>query len=84
MSTVPAFSEGQLKALVHLLGECGTGSDISRVQHHRGLEDRSGESTKWRRLYWVFLGLPKAVWMREPCARLHPNLLDSREIRTEE
>lgn len=54
MSTVPAFSEGQLKALADLLGECGTGSDITRVLDDRGLEDRSGESTKWRRLYWVF------------------------------
>jgi uncharacterized protein (TIGR02391 family) len=34
---------------------CGTGSDITRVLNDRGLEDNSQESTKWRRLYWVFL-----------------------------
>ena len=34
---------------------CGTGSDITRVLNDRGLEDNSQESTKWKRLYWVFL-----------------------------
>lgn len=55
MSTFSSFSEGQIEGLAKLLGECGSGSDITRVLHDRGLEDRSGESTKWRRLYWVFL-----------------------------
>lgn len=55
MSVVPSFSEGQIEALAKLLGECGTGSDISRVLDDRRLEDKSGQSTKWRRLYWVFL-----------------------------
>jgi uncharacterized protein (TIGR02391 family) len=55
MSAVPSFSEGQVEALARLLGECGSGTDISRVLLNRGLEDKSGESTKWRRLYWIFL-----------------------------
>jgi uncharacterized protein (TIGR02391 family) len=55
MSTVPSFPEGQGEALARLLGECGSGSDISRVLQDRGLVDGSGESTKWRRLYWIFL-----------------------------
>ena len=55
MSAVPVFPEGQIEALARLLGECGTGTDISRVLADRGLVDESGESTKWRRLYWVFL-----------------------------
>jgi uncharacterized protein (TIGR02391 family) len=55
MSAVPSLPEGQLAALAKLLGECGTGTDISRVLSDRGLVDESGESTKWRRLYWVFL-----------------------------
>jgi hypothetical protein len=55
MSTVPSFSEGQIEALARLLGECGSGTDISRVLLNRGLDDKSGESTKWRRLYWIFL-----------------------------
>ena len=55
MSTVPSFPEGQVEALARLLGECGSGTDITRVLQDRGLVDNSGESTKWRRLYWVFL-----------------------------
>jgi len=55
MSVVPVLPEGQIEALAKLLGECGTGTDISRVLSDRGLVDESGESTKWRRLYWVFL-----------------------------
>ena len=59
MSSVPSFPEGQIEALARLLGECGSGTDISRVLHDRGLDDQSGESTKWRRLYWVFLNLQR-------------------------
>ena len=55
MSAVPPFPEGQIEALARLLGECGSGDDISRVISNRGLVDKSRQSTKWRRLYWVFL-----------------------------
>ncbi len=55
MASVPAFPEGQVEALARLLGECGSGTDISRVLDDRGLRDLSGESTKWRRLYSIFL-----------------------------
>lgn len=55
MAAVPSLSEGQVEALARLLGDCGSGADISRVLTDRGLLDESGESTKWRRLYWVFL-----------------------------
>src|SRR5438128_3440772 len=55
MSSIPPLSEGQVESLAKLLGDCGSGSDISRVLRDRGLVDNSGESTKWRRLYWIFL-----------------------------
>lgn len=55
MQSVPSFSEGQVEALARVLGECASGSDISRVLRDRGLQDNSGESTKWRRLYSIFL-----------------------------
>lgn len=55
MASVPSFPEGQVEALARLLGECGSGTDISRVLRDRGLHDNSGESTKWRRLYAIFL-----------------------------
>ncbi len=55
MSAVPSLPEGQIETLARVLGECGSGTDISRVLSDRHLMDASGESTKWRRLYWVFL-----------------------------
>lgn len=55
MKSIPSFPEGQVEALARLLGEYGSGTDISRVLHDRGLRDNSGESTKWRRLYSIFL-----------------------------
>lgn len=54
MAAIPPFPEGQIDSLARFLGECGTGTDISRVFIDRKLVDRSGESTKWRRLYSVF------------------------------
>lgn len=54
MSAVPSFPEGQIEALARLLGEYGTGSDIDRVLQDRSLVDSSNESTKWKRLFWVF------------------------------
>ncbi|KIX11663.1 hypothetical protein X474_23335 [Dethiosulfatarculus sandiegensis] len=59
MNTVPPFPEGSVEGLAKVLGECGSGSDISRVLADRGLEDNSGQSTKWRRLYWIFLQAQK-------------------------
>ena len=55
MNAIPPLPEGQVEVLSKLLGECGSGSDIDRVLRDRGLADNSGESTKWRRLYSVFL-----------------------------
>lgn len=54
MSTVSPFPDEQIEALARLLGECGTGSEISRALDNCGLVDKSGQSTKWRRLHWVF------------------------------
>jgi len=55
MGTIPPFKEGQIQSLARVLGECGSGTDISRVLKDRGLVDGSGVSTKWGRLYWIFL-----------------------------
>jgi uncharacterized protein (TIGR02391 family) len=54
MNIIPTFPEGQIESLSRLLGECGTGDQITRVFHDRSLEDHSGQSTKWLRLHWVF------------------------------
>jgi len=55
MPQYSVFPEGQVEAISKVLGDCGSGSDLSRVLRDRGLEDNSGESTKWRRLYAIFL-----------------------------
>ena len=73
MSAVPPFSEGQIEALARLLGECGTGDDISRFFISKGLVDNSGESTKWKRLYWVFLKYQK----QHQCANLIVDFIQS-------
>ena len=54
MLPVPSFPESQIDTLARFLGECGTGQDIARVLADQRIVDESGESTKWRRLYWVF------------------------------
>lgn len=54
-SHVALFDEGTIEALAKVLGNCGTGTDISRVLGACGMEDNSGESTKWRRLDNIFL-----------------------------
>jgi uncharacterized protein (TIGR02391 family) len=54
MAAVPPFPDGQVQTLARLLGECGTGTELSNVLAVCQLTDKSGESTKWRRLYWVF------------------------------
>lgn len=64
MNSIPSFPEGQVEALAKTLGECGSGSDITRVLNDRRLVDGSGESTKWRRLYSIFL----ATQLADRCA----------------
>ena len=59
LNTIPCMSDGQIETLAKALGECGTGSDITRVLGSRGLTDDSGESTKWRRLNGIFLSLQR-------------------------
>lgn len=64
MNKVPCLLESQIERLAKVLGECGSGSDITRVLRDRALTDNSGHSTKWRRLYWVF----HTVQKQDKCA----------------
>ena len=57
MSRIPKIPESQIEGLAKVLGECASGTDISRVLDSQGIVDDSGESTKWRRLYRVFLNV---------------------------
>jgi uncharacterized protein (TIGR02391 family) len=60
----PSFDGAIVEALAKVLGEAGSGSDISRILNNRGIVDHSGESTKWKRLYWVFSHIQR----RDSCA----------------
>ncbi len=64
MNRIPSFQASSIESLAKVLGDCGSGSDISRVLADRGIHDGSGQSTKWRRLYWIFLNIQK----RDRCA----------------
>ncbi len=64
MSKINCIPEGQIEGLAKVLGECGSGTDITRILNSLTLSDNSGESTKWKRLYWVFLDLQR----RDRCA----------------
>jgi len=55
MSSTAAFPPATVEALARVLGEAGSGSDISRYLTVCHLTDNSGESTKWRRLNAIFL-----------------------------
>lgn len=57
MADFSVFSVAVLEALAKALGECGTGSEINQVFRELGIQDGSGESTKWRRLFAVFQGI---------------------------
>lgn len=50
----PIFSDSQIDEISKILGSCGTGSEISSLLHNLNLSDCSGESTKWRKLSFVF------------------------------
>lgn len=55
MSSVPPFDGPQVEGLAKVLGECGSGTDITRIIGEFGWVDQSGESTKWRRLHALFV-----------------------------
>ena len=55
MTKVPTFDGGNIESMAKILGECGSGSDISRILAERGIRDDSEGFTKWRRLYKIFL-----------------------------
>ena len=54
MAKAPTLTDTQLEQICRLLGEYTTGSEISRIFTSMQIDDVSGESTKWRRLYHTF------------------------------
>lgn len=64
MNRIRPFSNAQIESLSKVLGECGTGSEITSVLMDMGLSDHSAQSTKWRRLNAVF----RETQVRDKCA----------------
>jgi uncharacterized protein (TIGR02391 family) len=54
MAAAPKLTDMQIEEVSKVLGEYLSGSDISRHFVDMGVEDTSGESTKWRRLCTTF------------------------------
>ncbi len=54
MAAIEPFSESVIESLSKVLGECGTGSEVSGILKRCGIPDSSVESTKWRRLNSIF------------------------------
>ena len=54
MASAPRLSPAQLEHVARVLGDMSSGSEITRLMATLGMQDTSGESTKWRRLYATF------------------------------
>ncbi|MBI4965018.1 MAG: TIGR02391 family protein [Desulfomonile tiedjei] len=55
MSAFPMFNGNHMEALAQVLGEEVTGSTLTNIFRACGIEDTSGQSTKWRRIYHSLL-----------------------------
>jgi len=77
MARISPFTPGQLMEIARKLGECATGSEISRlVFEAKNVQDRSEESTKWRRLYWYLQQAQGKCGCGDPLLDLIKTLLD--------
>ena len=59
MSAFPNVNENHLEPRARILGEEVTGSQLTNIFGTCGIEDVSGESTKWRRIYHSLLARQK-------------------------
>jgi len=77
MTRIPPFTPGQLMEIARKLGECATGTEITRlVFEAQGVKDRSGESTKWKRLFWYLQQAQSKCKCGDPVLDLIKTLLD--------
>jgi uncharacterized protein (TIGR02391 family) len=64
---VPSFSDAVLESVARAIGSAGeplTGAGISRIFSACNIEDKSAESTKWKRLHHTF----RALQQHDGCA----------------
>ena len=64
MNKIPELSIGAIESISCLLSKCSTGTEITNFLQAKDIEDNSGESTKWKRLYAIFVNLQK----KDKCA----------------
>lgn len=76
MSTIPPFPPATVKALADLLGEATTGSKLDAVFAALGIEDVSGESTKWKRLHNAILEMQRKQGAANGALALTTAILD--------
>ncbi len=55
MGAFPIFNENHLEQVARILGEEITGAQLTNIFGNCGLRDTSGESTKWKRIYYSLL-----------------------------
>lgn len=53
MLNIPKLTQQVIDQSARILGECGTGDEITRMFQDIGVVDDSGENTKWRRINTV-------------------------------
>lgn len=53
MLNIPKLTQQVIEQSARILGECGTGDEITRMFQDIGVVDDSGENTKWRRINTV-------------------------------
>jgi len=56
---IPALEDAVIDRLSRTLGDAIVGSDITRMFDACGITDTSGESTKWKRIYYTFAELQR-------------------------
>jgi len=76
MAKVVPFSPGQLIQIARKLGEWVTGSEIDRIFEAIGIEDQSGQSTKWKRLHWYLSKSQRECDCGDPVLELIRTILD--------
>lgn len=74
-TSVEPFPEGQVDALAKVLGDCSKGDEIDRLFSSLGITDNSGQSTKWRRIYWVIINSQRKNNCANEALQIIANLL---------
>ena len=57
MTSIRPFTNGVTESLAKALGDSATGTEITIALQRCAITDNSGQSTKWRRLYAIFMEL---------------------------